>query len=288
MAPSIAAAGAGAAAGAAAPAAPTAGAAAPELPACDLPPEYTRASRAAIELIWPATIGIEGGTGTLIAWSKIKYIRQPDGTTRTESHACGTLTPTVTTSAVAGGLKSSMQVPLTAYDQPSMPMYSGTLTAAGTMSILDPGPMVIGAALSDDSGAWPATEALMPFDHDGDGAPGLTALPITGAGYLTPPSSVSQTEFLDGVYIASRVRLKVPLAENVCASMQQAALEPVSFDYTIVGCHVEARGDCTAAEARFISTQSPKFKAGKSGSWLEAEVAASATCADVRAALPPP
>jgi hypothetical protein len=255
---------------------------------CELPPESTRANRLTLDLTWPATLGIEAGSGTLIAWSKLKYIQQADGTTRTESRSCGSLTPTVMTTALVGSLKSAAQVPLSAYDQPSMPMYQGAITGTGATLVFDPGAMVVGAVLSDATAAWPAASALTTFDHDADGAPGLTALPITGDGYFTPPSSVSQTDFLDRVYIASRIRLKVSLTRNHCSSQQQASVEPISFDYTVVGCHVKDRDDCTADETRFLATQSPKFMLGKAGTWVEAEVAASATCTDVRAALPAP
>jgi hypothetical protein len=256
-------------------------------PSCELPNEYTRGNRILLALTWPATIGIDGGTGSLIAWTKVKYVRQPDGTTRIESHPCGTITPTVTTTALLDGLKSEVQVPLTAFESPTMPAYEGTLTQSGSMLILDPGPNLIGAMLNEPTGAWPMSADLMTFDHDGDGSPGVTALPTVGEGYFTPPSSVSQTEFLDRVYIASRVRLKVTIARTDCAPTLEAAVEPISFDYTIVGCHVKDRDDCTATETRFLANQSPRFMLGKTGTWTEVEVPAGASCADVRAALPP-
>jgi hypothetical protein len=279
------------AAGASSPAMPSAaeGGAAPTGAAvnCELPGEYTRANRLALELKWPSTIAIEGGTGSLIAWTKAKYVRQADGTTRIESHPCGTITPTVTATALAGGLKSEFQVPIGAFESPSMPAYEGTLTQASSMLILDPGPNLIGATLSDPNGAWPLPADLMAIDHDGDGSPGVTALPTEGEGYLKPPSSVSQTEFIDRVFIASRIRLKVMITRTDCSPMLQAAIEPVGFDYTIVGCHVKDRDDCTASETRFLSNQGPRFMLGKIGTWTEVEVPASASCADVRAALPP-
>jgi hypothetical protein len=128
---------------------------------------------------------------------------------------------------------------------------------------------------------------LTTADQDADRKPALTALPQRGDGFLRLPVSAAQLEFVDQMYIAWRLRLRASRSASDC-SAQALQLEPVSFDFTLVGCSVEARGECTPDETRFIAGRIPRFTLGTTGTWSEREISSEASCSEVRAALPTP
>ena len=57
------------------------------------------------------------------------------------------------------------------------------------------------------------------------------------------------------------------------------------FDSHVIGCHVSGGADCTTAQANFVDQNRTIYEAGTSTIEL-AVVPDTATCADVRAALP--
>jgi hypothetical protein len=219
-------------------------------------------------------------------WSMVTYTRSSAGTLELEARPCGALTPVATTTAVAGGLKSSNQVPFSAFESPNMPVERATATQREDRSLSFAIGMLLGAMLPDPDGAWPSAANLVAFDHDGDGSPGLTAIPLEGPEYVVPPTSIAQTEFIDRVYIATRARLQVSITP-ACSGTANGTVEPLDSHFSIIGCHVKGRDDCNASERRFI-TNSLRYVQGASGTWTEVEVPPDASCADVRAALPTP
>jgi hypothetical protein len=254
---------------------------------CELPNSYTRAARLTLELTWPETIAFVAGAGTLAMWAKVTYTRSSAGALELALRPCGALLPEATASALAGGLKSSTQVPATAFDSPNMPIDRTAVTQREDRSLTFAISTVLGAMLPDPDGAWPASQSLVAFDHDGDGSPGLTALPIEGPDYLAPPSSISQLETLDRLYIATRARVRVSITP-ACSGAADGLVEPLGFNSSVVGCHVKGRDECTASEMQFIANGSPRYMLGASGTWTEVEVPPEASCTDVRAALPAP
>lgn len=248
---------------------------------------YARAARLTLELTWPETLGFLGGAGKFVLWAKVTHSRSSAGALELGLRPCGALLPEATTTVLAGGLKASVQVPPSAFDSPNMPTDQLTVTQREDRSLTFAINTVLGAMLPDPNGAWPSSASLVPLDHDGDGSPGVTALPLEGPEYTLPPSSVAQTEFLDRLSIAARVRVRVSVTP-ACTGTADGTLEPLGFNSTIVGCHVKDRDGCVASETRFIASQMPRYMLGSSGAWTEVEVPQAANCADVRAALPAP
>lgn len=225
------------------------------------------------------------GSDQFVAWLKNTYQMQPDGSTLVESRPCGALMPIITSSDFVGGLKSSAQIPFSAFESPSLPVLHSTLRVQANTPVTRDLTMVLGATLRDPQGAWPMGSELTPSDDDGDGAPGMTVVPEEGPEFLQAPTSVSQLEFIDRLYIATRARVTIT-ATPTCDGASQGTLEPLAFDSSMVGCHVKDRDACTAEELRFVTTQNPRFKLGQTGSWVEADIPLDASCETVRATLP--
>ena len=263
-------------------------AAAPNSSPCGAANSFTRGARIELNIAWPGTIALTAASGKVIIFSKLRYSQSGDHWL-VESRPCGAKLPEITTTAVLNNVKSSNQIPASAFDSPNMPVTHGTLSSSGEQITIDEGPGLLGVELATPDAAWPAPEALQLVDHDGDGHPGVTAIPITGDGYLVPPSSVAQTQFLDRVYVAARMRfaLHAPLAS--CAGLEAGTVESLNFDYAIIGCHVQDGADCDDAELRFIARQSPAFKLSPNGSWSQRErCRMTPVVQSVRAAFPEP
>lgn len=254
---------------------------------CEPPNTYTRATRSALELSWPETLVFTAGTGTLVTWGKVTYTKRSDGALEMESRPCGSVSPAVTLTELAGGLKSAAQIPFTAFDSPNMPTLRTTIMPREDRSLSFRYNTPLGTMLSDPDAEWPSPSMLVPFDHDGDGSPGVTVVPLEGPEYAKAPTSISQLEFVDRLYVASRIGAQVSVTP-ACSGTAVGTIEPLGFDTTVVGCHVEDRDDCDETEVRFFRNGQPIYTLGKSGNWTEVEVPQDATCADVRAALPPP
>ena len=252
---------------------------------CDEP--FARATRMTLTVSWPETLGLVGGSGPLVTWSKKIYSKSPEGNLLVESRPCGTLAPTLTTTALAGGLKSMISVPLTVFDDPAIPVSRRMLSwQEGTpVTLLEAG--VLGATLTDPEGAWPSIAELVPADHDGDGAPGMTSVPQEGPDYQSPPTNISQIEFLDALYTASRLKVERSFTPT-CDADQDGPLRALAFDTTVLGCHVKDRGNCTDDELAFITAQRVRFALEPAGLWMEANVPLDASCEAVRTALPVP
>jgi hypothetical protein len=248
------------------------------------PTRFTIAARASMDMSWPDTVGYLGGRGMLQAWSKITHTLS-DGGSSWESTPCGVSLPDVITSPLLDGIELSNEIPVATFDLPSMPRASGKATWASgsyTMESLT----VLGAMLLDPSGPWPTRRALMPADHDGDGKVGITAIPRTGGVFGLPPTDIGQTQHADQIFIASRIVLRMSAPSTSCSVPSEGSIEPLGFDYTIIGCHAQGRDDCKESEVNLLSNNSPTFMLGTRGTWSLRPIAEAASCAQVVAALP--
>lgn len=263
-------------------AAPAPGDAAP-LGAC--PSKYTTATHTRVDMSWPDTVGYRGGKGILQAWTKVTFTSTASGTTL-ESVPCGTALPVVTASPLLDEAQFFNEVPVRAFDQPSMPRFAGRAAWRDGTFVLDMGANVLGASLSDPNGPWPFRDALTLADHDGDGKPGVTAIARQDPPFALPPVDLLFTKYMDEIYTAARITFRLKAASEGCSGPVAGSVEPVVFDYAIVGCHVVDSGDCGASELNLLANQSPVFTLGSSGSWRSVPIAESASCADVRKALP--
>jgi hypothetical protein len=249
------------------------------------PSKFTTASYMRMPMSWPGSIGFLAAEGAMQAWARTTFTRTADGTT-TESVLCGVVFPVVNTTILLGQIQLANDFPLNAFEQPTMPRAKGRVTWQDGTMILDVGASVLGTTLSDPNGAWPPREAIVPADHDGDGKPGLTVIPRPDPPFGLPPGDLLMTTQIDTMYTASRMGFRLTGTSAGCSAPAQGGLEPLAFNYTVVGCHLAGRGDCGERELNLVENQSPVFTPKSGGQWRSVPIAESASCAEVRAALP--
>jgi hypothetical protein len=67
--------------------------------------------------------------------------------------------------------------------------------------------------------------------------------------------------------------------------MYSGTASVTAFDNRVIGCHVQGGAECDASEAQFVDDNNPAFKVA-SATFTTKVISATATCADVRSAVP--
>jgi hypothetical protein len=238
---------------------------------------------------WPAGIASMGGTGQVHIWGKLTFTANGntlDGTLQ----ACGIVLPPTTLTALAGGMMLQIEVPDAAWDAPSMQRFQVDGTQSGwnvgsTLSFSYAA--LIGLTLAAPTTApWPSSYAdiTMTNDAEGDGKVGLTAIPRGDSGFTLPPTSILQTSRVDEVYIVTRQVTAAMLTRATCDRACGSATF-AHFNNHVVGCHVMGGADCTSNEINFVDTNRTIYEVTSATAETQV-IADTATCADVRAALP--
>jgi hypothetical protein len=187
-----------------------------------------------------------------------------------------------------------IEIPFEAWDSPSASKFELTASLTGwnvgdmlTYSYT----ALVGFTIADGATApWPAsyTSITMTSDPDGDMSAGLTARPRSGGGYVLPPTSIAGAIGLgaraDKVYIVTRNVATVKQKWTSCEETEGTA-EFTHFDNHVIGCHVMGASECTAAETKFVDDNRTIYTVTGGSSKTKA-LPDSATCADVRTALP--
>jgi hypothetical protein len=210
--------------------------------------------------------------------------------------SCGTALPAFALnaigSAVAGGSQVQVQIPDAVWDAPSIPkfhshgMVSGF--AAGSTINIDPTVALVGLTLADPMAAWPMSyTGITTADSDGDGKPGITAMPRSGNGFVLPPTSLGlggSAPAADMIDLASRTIVSLSGSISSCSDFGGSA-SVTAFDSHVVGCHVRGGTDCTASQTDFVDQSRTSYMI-TSATFTAKRLADGATCADARAALP--
>jgi hypothetical protein len=150
-------------------------------------------------------------------------------------------------------------------------------------------------------------------DDDGDNNPGITANPLadpcTGSGactYSLPPTTIMAfaiPPLADQVYIASRNEIGLTGMRMSSCTDGTGTATIARFDNHVVGCHIKGGSVCTSDQVSFLDDNrtiyGPQPVPASCGNTCIAtdstpitgtvkvkQVAANATCADVRALLP--
>jgi hypothetical protein len=251
------------------------------------PTTYTMANLLVMDVSWDGTFALNAGSGKVYTWVKTKFVENGANIT-TETITCGTTLPVIMTTPIAGGNNVLPEIPNTAWDSAANPKVMGTATKSGNMLTVNPVAMLVGMTLTDAANAaWPAATQIMTVDQDSDGKPGVTAIPREGNGFAAPPTSVAQTSVTDKIYLVSRVVSTSSATVVGCPETQSGTGTVSKFDNHVVGCHVKGGAECSADEAAFVDSNSPAFKpTAGSGKFTAKRVADTATCAEVRAAVP--
>jgi hypothetical protein len=243
-----------------------------------------------MDITWPDTLATTKGSGQVHLWNLLSY--HVDGTTLTgEARACGSVLPPLELSTIAGGGKALIEIPDSVWDEPTMPRFEAT----GTLSGWSPGAefkgdqsiALVGLTLSDPMAAWPAKGVdVDTVDADGDMKPGIAGVPKSDEGFVRAPTSIlgQLGAVTDFVYLVTRTAVGHSLKLTSCTEASGTS-DVTFFDNHVVGCHVYEGDECDATQADFIDSNRTIYTVSAATATSEF-VDASATCADVRAALP--
>jgi len=250
---------------------------------------YTEASHLIVKVTWPAGTASMKGSGQLHIWGKALFTTAGNTLSGT-LQACGIVLPATTLTALGGGGMIQIEVPTDAWDAPSMPHFQvdGTQTGPNVGDTLSYSyAALVGFTMTDPATApWPLsyTGITMTNDADGDMSAGLTAVPRSGGGYTLPPTSILQSARADKLYIVVRQVTSAMLTRTACDQTSGSA----TFAYLnnhVVGCHVMGGVDCMPNDVNFIDQNRTIYEI--TGATAQTKIIAeTATCADVRAALP--
>lgn len=254
----------------------------------------TAANHIVVKVSWPDTLGLMAGEGEMHIWTKAALTFDGNDVTGTVT-PCGSIIPALTKTDLAGGGMVQTEIPDSVWDAASMPKFSvhGTISGfgKGATIAMDPIASLVGATLADPANdPWPASAAqLMTTDADGDGQPGILAVPRTDGDFQAPPLDLQGAldpmgARADEVYVATRTMVGLAGTRDSCTHATGTA-DVTHVDSHVVGCHVKGGDVCSAEQAKFVDDNQPKFTI-KSATYEMTQVDASASCADVRAALP--
>lgn len=254
----------------------------------------SQATHVVVQVSWPASLAITAGKGEMHVWTKAELTVQGSAVTGT-ARPCGATIPALTAASGLGGGKLQVEIPPGVWSAPTMPVFQirGTTTGfdMGDAVSMEPLASLVGATMDDPlTGAWPAkVSRLTLMDPDGDGHPGIPAIPRTDPPFGAPPVDIASAlnppgRVADRLDLATRTVMSFTGTRDSCSSVRGTA-SVTRVDSHVVGCHVQGDGECTKEQSGFIDAVQPRFTV-ESATFEMREVPASATCADVRAALP--
>lgn len=258
---------------------------------CESRAKLTLGVHVVMNITWPDTLATTQGSGQVHIWNVSRYT--VDGSDASgETGPCGSILPPLQLSAIAGGGKALIEIPDATWDLPSMPK----VTAAGTVEgwtvgskfVTTASTALVGLSMGDPAGAWPGKGSMITtVDHDNDTKPGILGIPKSDGGFTRPPTSLlgQAGPVADNVYLVTRTGLALDGSWTSCTE-QAGTVNVPFFDNHVVGCHVYNGGECDATQADFIDTNRTIFEV-VDASYTAKVLDETATCADVRAALPP-
>jgi hypothetical protein len=248
----------------------------------------TYASHVKAQVSWPGNLALQGGRGTLHIWMKATLSFQGNTITGT-AFPCGNEIPDIQTTFVGGSKNLGTTVPSRVWDAPAMPQVPVTGVQTGpdvgsTLSI-HRSITLIGLTMKNPAGNWPASYLeISQVDSDGDGKPGITLLARTGPHFQLPKLGILTSARADKIYVASRTILTLSGKRDSCDTVSGPAVVE-RFDNHVVGCHVQGGGDCDADQTGFLDDNRVVYTM-RAATFRSVKVAPSATCEDVRAAVP--
>jgi hypothetical protein len=263
---------------------------------CPTYTNFTPAIHITMDVTWPATISTNMGTGKVHLWNRAKM--EASGSNLTgKVNSCGTSLPDIVLNGVgataAGGMYVSIEIPNASWDAPAIPVFDqkGTFTGwePGATIDMDYTIALVGLTMADPLNApWPAAyTGIMGQDAEGDGKLGITGIPKNGNGYVYPPTALGifgSAPAAKNVYIASRnvlaLKGSVPRCDELAGDVNVKF-----FDNHVIGCLTTNNTECDANQTKFVDDSRTKYTVTKA-TFLGKKVPETASCADVRAALP--
>jgi hypothetical protein len=260
---------------------------------CESKPTWTEAVHYALEATWVANTAAVAGSGRIDLWARADLSASG---TEVSLKPCGAILPEAKLSGAArlatGGEKLLIEVPHSIWDAPAVPSstHSGTQTGFGVGAEIERSSlMLLGIQLADPAMPWPGSVSdATASDVEQDGLSGYTAVPKNGGGYVLPPTSlglIGSAPAADKVYLVSRFAMTLKGKRTSCDAHSGTA-DFSAFDTHVVGCHIAGGEECSPAQTDFVD-QNRMLYEPVSATYQATVIADGATCAEVRAALPP-
>ncbi|MBN1654944.1 MAG: hypothetical protein JXA30_14335 [Deltaproteobacteria bacterium] len=252
---------------------------------CDLNGTFALKVTAAVS--WPAATWISAGSGTFYSWTKLQ-VSQSGNSLSVTIVECEWNTPHIKSSFYNEWYK--INYPTSLFDSTYLPSASTTAmlssSSPGATLNLTAVTMLKGTTTSSGTWALGTASSLTSSDMDGDGKPGVTAVySNSGSDYYPPTSALIGANRADFVYMATRLAFSLSGTLNGCTGSSGNALV-THVDNRIFGCNrSNSTSDCSSSEGGFLDNNQPNYIAD-SATYTLVKLADTATCADVRSALP--
>jgi hypothetical protein len=283
--------------------------------ACAITYPHTIGTFIAMTVSWPGATAIVKGTDQPYYLWLLSTYSVPDGGNKIAgtNTTCGSVSPDVPLSATGSfavgapngqtALVQSQFPPSSWVGVPTSPI-RGTLGGTNIGSSFETDPIVTlnGIAtsdpLSDPTTPWPPKEAslnradLTYFDgvpyEAGTGQPGLHGFFTSTSPYYLSSTALSLTSpRVDQLWIVSRTQIGLYGTRTSCTTVEGTA-DVKLLQNRIVGCEiVNDGGACTEAQYTFLDTNTTQYVPG-TGTFKAADLADTATCADVLRMFPAP
>jgi hypothetical protein len=248
------------------------------------PTTYTVATHIVIDVGWSGSLALTKGSGQVHLWSKSKFVESGD-TAGVMSRSCGSILPEIKTSALAGGYSVLPEIPDTAWDAPSMPIFMGTATRQPTGWRVNPGVALMGLSMVDANAEWPDVDKITGIDVDDDGSAGVTAIPRVGGRFAAPPANLSQSARVDELHLASHNIMTLQSSTPGCPERQEGMAEVAAFDSHVICCHIAGGAECTPSQRDFVDSNRTVYEV-QGGRFTSQRISDDASCDEVRAVLP--
>jgi hypothetical protein len=255
---------------------------------CDL--TGTFALQIVMQTTWPNATYISGGSGPHVFWLRMQGTQS--GNTVAESLVeCGRSVPDFRASMVSETYNFSLGTSLFDAVPALVPSYAVPLTLSGTAPgasvTLPTSAFLLGTTITNPTtAAWPSTAAgLTQVDMDGDGNAGITVSYLNSGGHAYPLTGPSlSANRAQQPYVATRLAFSLNGTLTGCTQSSGPATV-THVDTRIFGCKLTNGSKCNGSEANFLDTNCVKYSLG-TATYKMVKLADTATCSDVRAALP--
>jgi len=244
---------------------------------------------------WAAKTYVVAGNGTFSFWAKLDLTRSGNSLSGTVT-PCGDVAPDFSANIpFMGTEKYGVIFPNTLFDRtPELPSTSVTATmtsqSPGATLSFNRAAWLVGASMSDPvNGAWPSRTALTQVDADADGKIAVTGDYKTSSGYTAVPcDDTLPIPRAARAYVATRVLFTLNGTLSSCTQSSGTATVP-DVDAHTLGCRRSgSTSDCTNAQGAYLDDAAPNWQVRSDvpPSYGLVRLGSSATCANVRAALP--
>ncbi|HWB75851.1 MAG TPA: hypothetical protein VG755_12875, partial [Nannocystaceae bacterium] len=234
-------------------------------------------------------IAVLAGSGSIDIWLLADLDAEGTEVAMT-GNLCRIELPDFETGLLAGNETYGTMFPDAIWTNPSMPTVDATATVSGAdpgaTLHLERGAVVLGGTMTNPlDDPWPSDwHSLSTADHDGDGAPGVTATAKTGGNYAYPRIDILNSEArAQELYLVSRTILEFDGAIDTCDAASGDA--NITMENHNVGCATVGGGSCSDGQTTTLDNNLPVF-AISGGSFELVRLPDGSGCDAVFGALP--